>query len=381
MRQEMVRRPLCIEMVDSFKVFLIFGLLASQVTTSVAANVAAEGMLIFEDRNYQSSTYKGQAIVVSNADGTERRFLGGPGANPRWFPSGDRIAYFISDETNPAVRARGERAPNLPGRTVIVDLKGAVLKDVPYYITDISPDGFRLLVQRGTDPNQLDAALASYEIFIYDLRDDSLKKLFGPNQIPNDVSAAYPAAAKWFPDGKGILFKLVGINNKWHFPRISCFARIQDDGSGFRVLTKMPDVKPNTDYAGPGGFDISPDGETIVYTEESNKNLYLMDLKSLVVRQLTNDGRVGMPANINPVWSPQGDKIMYTRYNASDAHSEVALMTINIDGSNPRRVFPTTLRHWIKFFILFEHDGHVAWWGRRRGNQPGGPNSISIKDH
>jgi hypothetical protein len=327
-------------------------------------------MLVFEEKTSQSSLHS--SIVVSGADGTGRRFLAGTGANPLWFPSGDRIAYFVADRTAHSQYYVAWTA-SLPGKTVFVDLDGKAVGEVPYYVTDIAPNGAELLIQRNTNPRELDSDRAVYELRVYDLRNGTLRKLFGPEQIPKGINAMSPEAAKWFPDGKKILFKLVGPNNERRSPRISAFAQVNSDGSEFRMLGHMPEgkpeIKPAMRRAGPEGFDISPDGKKVVYLEEADGNLYVTDLADLNARRLTNDGDAYVPFYLNPVWSPRGDKILYTHYSTSKLHSEIALMTMNVDGTEPRRVFPRTWRHFIKLVVLHENDDHADWWASKVGQK------------
>jgi Tol biopolymer transport system component len=346
--------------------FCVCAVVSVLLAASIASEIPTGGLLVFEEKTSRSPLHS--AIVVSGADGTGRRVLAGPGASPLWFPSGDRVAYFVADKTSHSQYYIAWTA-SLPGKTVFVDLGGKAVGEVPYYVTDIAPNGAELLVQRKIDSNEFDRDRILYELCVYDLRNGSLRRVFGPDQIPKGIDAVYPEAAKWLPDGKRILFKLVGPNNQRRSPLISAFAEINSDGSEFRMLTNMPEIKPGMGRAGPKEFDISPDGKRIVYLEEGDRNLYVIDLADLKAHRVTSDGQPNLPLYMNPVWSPRGNKILYTRYSTSKLYSEIALMTMNFDGTQPRRVFPRTWRHFIKEIVLHENDDHADWWAPKVGQK------------
>lgn len=58
------------------------------------------------------------------------------------------------------------------------------------------------------------------------------------------------------------------------------------------------------------GLSISPDGQELVFSlgDQMSRNLYVMDLITHEITQLTDKGR-----NTSPVWSPMGDSIAYTK--------------------------------------------------------------------
>ncbi len=344
---------------------IVSGILVSCLAQKVAAVKASmlEGMLVFEDQTSHKAGQKTPRIMISRADGTGRHLLVDYGAEPIWFPSGDRVIVFVPHR--PLYFADSRQS----GKSKIVDLDGRTEREIPYHVTDVSPDGTHLLVQYGTNLRDVGPSKTGYEIFIYDLRTDKLRKLIGLNDLPKELRVLSLIGAKWFPDGEHILFQLRGPD-EYGLPTLSTLTIVRSDGTGFRLLTKMPEIKGPTYLTGPIQFDISPNGEKIVYVQElfnakgaktfyHSSQLYIMDADGTKSRQLTKSGTW----KSNPVWSPDGTKILYTDdRSAPDVNSEQALFVMNADGSNSRRIFPRSWRHFIKFFVLHEADDYADWW-------------------
>ncbi len=77
-------------------------------------------------------------------------------------------------------------------------------------------------------------------------------------------------------------------------------ACVRPDGSGFRVLA------PGRDPA------ISPDGQTIAFTQHTGRGycLFAMNADGTAIRQLTtHENEIGA---VTPAWSPDGRKLLYS---------------------------------------------------------------------
>lgn len=144
-----------------------------------------------------------------------------------------------------------------------------------------SPDGSKLVFTSdrcGTD---------SYNLFIADLRDHEIRKL----------TSLGPGGVCYFPT--------------WHKSLIyfgydpgdgsqALIARINEDGSGYEV------VAPGRDPA------ISPDGETIAFTQKVNTGYCVFTMErdgTQVKRVTTHENRIGA---VTPTWAPDGTRILYS---------------------------------------------------------------------
>lgn len=136
------------------------------------------------------------------------------------------------------------------------------------------------------------------------------------------ASNSYP---HWTPDGHIVFMSNRGLATNGVFSEIYI---MNGDGTGVKALTndkKYNNVNPA----------VSPDGSKIVF--ESNKEvaagseLYVMNVDGTAAARITNDNLW----NQNPVWSPDGQHIMYA---ADDGKGNIDLWQINADGTSPFRL-------------------------------------------
>lgn len=307
------------------------------------------GMLVFEMAEKQSPV----GIAISNEDGTNLRMLAERGGNPRWFPSGNRIAYYLTKETE------NETAPHLPGETLIVDLNGRLIRKIPYWVSDISKDGNKLLVQRifQTDGRK---GGTSYELGIYDLITDSYFKILSPKEIPVTFDTRTPNLPKWFPDGQRILFNFLGGSGAKYFGELSLLDK------KLRLIEIPKGIK--TDSLFPG-FDISPDGTKIAFAGQPQDHyekpaIYVLNLENnsitLLYREKGNSG------SWHPIWADNGTRLLFSFYIPDDVLGpESSLKIINADGTNVRRVFRTGIFHNLINTIgvaVPEQKENADWW-------------------
>ncbi len=85
-----------------------------------------------------------------------------------------------------------------------------------------------------------------------------------------------------------------------------------------------------------GFFSLSPDGASVVFPAERGawSHLWRMDPPAPAV-ELTRDPDYN---ELNPVWSPDGREIAFSRVRAGTSQGEQALWIMNADGTGPRRV-------------------------------------------
>ncbi len=133
---------------------------------------------------------------------------------------------------------------------------------------------------------------------------------------------AYP---HWTQDGR-----IVFMSSR-DLPTTGLFSEVyimNGDGSGVTALTS--DKKALNSYP-----SVSPDGTKIAF--ESNRDvgvgseIYIMNIDGTKPLRLTNDN----VWNQNPVWSPDGNKILYAK---AGADGNIDLYQVNTDGSNEFRL-------------------------------------------
>ena len=150
------------------------------------------------------------------------------------------------------------------------------------------------------------------------------------------------------PDGDWLVFTALG-----HLLRVS------ESGGAAEQLTSGPWY--DSDPA------ISPDGRSIVFASdrggESNGNLFLLDVTSKNIRQLTNENWAA-----RPVWSPDGQRISYLSYERRGFWSEYEFVDQNglvaavrqIIVSNGKPVTLTENPSLIRS-VFYLPDGRVGW--------------------
>jgi len=99
-------------------------------------------------------------------------------------------------------------------------------------------------------------------------------------------------------------------------------ACVRPDGSGFRV------IGPGRDPA------ISPDGQTIAFTQHTGRGycLFAMNADGSAIRQLTaHENQIGA---VTPAWSPDGQKLLYS----DQVGKKLELFLCNFNGSNQKQL-------------------------------------------
>lgn len=311
-------------MLKTFKlVSLILGLVSM-----TAVSASDTGMIVFE-------TYPDGGIGVSNADGTNLRALAPRGGNPKWFPSGDKISFYVTDK-----RYSGT-SPWMTGETRIVDITGALIKSVPYWVSDISADGKRLLVQKIYQSDGLvGAGGKSYEIGIYDISSDTYSAIVNPGNIPNSPEVGTPNFPKWMPDEKSIIFSFLGAVGERYFGKWSLLDMKL-------TLIEIPGgIEINCLSS---GFDVSPDGNKIAfagepYHSQEKSKIYYFDMRERSVSLLHQEGR-GRSAWY-PLWSSDGSEVLYEYSIPDDVFgTESSFNVISINGKAVRPVFKKGIFH------------------------------------
>jgi TolB protein len=111
--------------------------------------------------------------------------------------------------------------------------------------------------------------------------------------IPHKVAVGYDH--DWSPDGKQILFVTDG----------SAIRAMNADGTDVRELRRS-----ENDAVSVSSPRWSPDGQRIAYTryDASGADLYVMQANGSEVKRLTSDSQ-----SFSPSWSPDGSRIAFTR--------------------------------------------------------------------
>jgi Tol biopolymer transport system component len=168
------------------------------------------------------------------------------------------------------------------------------------YSPVFSPDGKTLVYTTDLNKNGV------RELYSMDLKSGEKKRLTKFNETHGDVDAREPVFS---PDGKTLVYT-ADLNKDGFFELYS-----MDLKSGEKKrLTEFNETHGDVDAKDPV---FSPDGKTLVYTTDLNKDytyeLYSMDLKSGERKRLTEFNEThGYVGAWSPVFSPDGKTLVYS---------------------------------------------------------------------
>jgi TolB protein len=227
-------------------------------------------------------------IYVMNGDGRERREVG-EGRYPDWSPDGGRLVFVGADGESLDVLDLTTR-----DTTLLVRL-GGLIKDPAW-----SPDGewiaFRVLYED-----------------IWTINADGSNA----HQLTNYADGTCVGHPSWSPDASRIAFSM--SPDCWAEERRSDVYVMNSDGSN---VIRLTDGMGN--YWDPLW---SPAGDRMLFAE------YHDGESSICVMNADGSGKIRLGTGRPYSWSPDGTRIYYHQVGIN------ALWTMNVDGSNPRRLF------------------------------------------
>jgi Tol biopolymer transport system component len=156
--------------------------------------------------------------------------------------------------------------------------------------------------------------------------------LTGARQLPTP-SGLDVGWAVWSPDGKRIAF-----NAGHDDPDVDDALEPWDiytmdrDGGDIRKLTNATALNGDPGY--------SPDGTLIAYdsTETGKEGIWVMDAEDGAHKRLVTPMPASLIQDYSPRFSPDGTRLVFAR--EVDSESEAALWTVNLDGTDLRRITP-----------------------------------------
>src|SRR5215210_8668802 len=184
------------------------------------------------------------------------------------------------------------------------------------------------------------------EIYVMDADGSNVHRV-----TPLPTKAEFDQAARFSPDGRRLVFTRYRGNRTVDHGRVSAetaaLFTVRLDGSGLRRLTSWG-LRPND-------ADWSPDGKKLVFEayprfpnsefdapSGSHGEVYTMDADGGHLENITDNFRNG--GSGDPVWSPDGKKILFLSAHVEGGEFGIGLATMNPDGSARHFISPNHLQ-------------------------------------
>jgi Tol biopolymer transport system component len=183
-----------------------------------------------------------------------------------------------------------------------------------------SPDGRKIAFEsnRADRPGRHGVEPERNEIYVMDADGTNVRRL---TTLP--AHAIVDHAARFSPDGRRIVFTRYVKD-----PGLSALFTVRVDGGGLKRLTPW--------YIGAGDADFSPNGKKLVFEAYYHKRClngeaYTVDSDGKHLTNISNNGC--QAGSADPVWSPDGKKILFLSAHAEGGEFGIGLATMKPDGN------------------------------------------------
>jgi TolB protein len=291
-----------------FAWLLPFTLLAGVVSGSTPAHATfpgSSGSIAFM-RVVGNGT---QQLFTIEPDGSnEQQLTDFPTASiedPDWSPDGSKIAFGTDLGENVHIYV-----VNADGSGLTQITSGDGFESAPSW----SPDGTEMAIDAG-EPGLPEG------IFIVDVSTGGL------TQVTANPYGIFDTQPQYSPDGARITFtRIRKFQPHFHGGQTAVFV-VNVDGSNLRQLTPWGMNAAQSDW--------SPDGSKIAFNDADDRiktaSIYVMNADGTGLTKITHDENEG---SFRPCWSPQGDRIVFTRIAFGPHGGPFDLYTMNPDGTD-----------------------------------------------
>jgi TolB protein len=278
---------------------------------------------------YSAIAGGGPEIFSSNPDGSDVQQLthtpkGFGAVVSDWSPDGTRIAYDTDFDIDGRQHSAEVWVMNADGSGATQLTRGRGFHGTPGW----SPDGSQLAIDSDWGDPDLEG------IWVIPSADPDGVTIDEAVQIVNTPSRAdFDSEPQFSPDGESIIF------TRFRSPKWSAIFRVGTDGTGLDRLTRYRRNASDPDY--------SPDGTKIVFDSGdagipgSKGDIWVMHADGSRERALTDTPPATQDEFIlanNPVWSPNGRRIMFTQF----LPDSFQLVVMRADGSKRRAVIKSS---------------------------------------
>jgi Tol biopolymer transport system component len=291
-------------------------LLAATVAVVVAfpatAKTRSNGRVVFA---VNDPVLKDDVVYTINPDGSHKRLLIKRAEGPRWSPDGKRIAVYPHDAADGIVQrivnVNTRQYTDLPSPNPEVFLPCGVWS---------RPNGARLACEGfGPDSNP---ALGG--IYTVRSKDGGGLKRVTSSDGGDDCPGSYS------PDGRRLVLSRANHDGTGLYV-------VKTDGTGMRRITA-----PEVDVESCGSW--SPEGNRILFASRpagERNTLYVLRADGKGLRRLKLGDCGTATGCTSPAWSPDGSRIVFTRFFPDQRQSDIYVA--NANGTGMKAVTKTEL--------------------------------------
>jgi dipeptidyl aminopeptidase/acylaminoacyl peptidase len=196
-----------------------------------------------------------------------------------------------------------------------------------------SPDGSQVAVGRDTGGRS-----GIFNVWVVNATTGAMRRL--TDCSPGPFCGAFEP--QWSPSGQAVLFAWSGKGHR-------SLATIRPDGSHLTTIITTDADDPSARW--------SPDGREIAFDEKSG--IYVVNADGTDLRRIVARG-------VEPAWSPDGTRLIYTT-RVFEPGTRSQLWMINADGSHNRVLYRPPTRHTCCVAKVWSPDGRQIAFSRGGG--------------
>ena len=246
-----------------------------------------------------------------------------------------------------------------PGRTIVIDTVGNRRRELKHFVADIDSTGRLALTIRPVVGPAPTLRSRSGDLLVQDISTGELSMLLSAAQIAGDADKEALRDARWVPDGRSVVYQTETLTQDQRGYWIGSWALYLLE-IATKNRSRLMLRSAVTAGTGPRDFSVSPDGKKIVFSVLGDNDLWVFDLAAARTEKL-EVGQSGYRKR-EPRFSPDGRSVLFELIDQTDTYGTTSFWIAPSTGGSAKRLFPRSWRHIVRQFVLKEYDHLADWW-------------------